>query len=43
MMAPRGTPPSLADRVRPRPDVAEPLAARDRAFFYRAFHVDEVL
>lgn len=42
MMAPRAMPPSFANRVTPRPDIADPLAARDRAFFYRAFHVDEV-
>lgn len=42
MMAPRAMPPSFADKVRPRRDIAGPLAARDRAFFYRDFHVDEV-
>lgn len=42
MMAPRSMPPAFADRVRPRPDLAGPLAARDQAFFYSAFHVDEV-
>ena len=42
MMAPRAMPPAFADRVSRRPDIADPLAARDRAFFYRAFHVDEV-
>ena len=43
MMVPRAMPPSLAGDVRPLPDVAEPLASADRAFFYRAFHIDEVL
>lgn len=43
MMAPRSMPADFADRVRPRPDISAPLAARDRAFFYSAFHVDEVL
>jgi S-adenosylmethionine-diacylglycerol 3-amino-3-carboxypropyl transferase len=43
MMAPRGLPPCCAGTVRARPDIAAPLAARDRAFFYSAFHVDEVL
>lgn len=43
MMAPRARPDSHAATVRPRPDIAKPLAARDRAFFYSAFHVDEVL
>ena len=42
MMAPRAMPPSFAGQVRPRVDIAAPLAARDRAFFYSAFHVDEV-
>ena len=42
MMAPRAMPPAFAAQVRPRPDIAAPLAARDRAFFYSAFHVDEV-
>jgi S-adenosylmethionine-diacylglycerol 3-amino-3-carboxypropyl transferase len=43
MMAPRAMPPEYAPRVQPRPDIAAPLAARDQAFFYSAFHVDEVL
>jgi S-adenosylmethionine-diacylglycerol 3-amino-3-carboxypropyl transferase len=43
MMAPRAMPPEYAPRARPRPDIAAPLAARDQAFFYSAFHVDEVL
>ena len=43
MMAPRAMPPGFAPRGRPRPDIAAPLAARDQAFFYSAFHVDEVL
>jgi S-adenosylmethionine-diacylglycerol 3-amino-3-carboxypropyl transferase len=42
MMAPRAMPPDMAGRVSPRPDIAAPLAQRDRAFFYSAFHVDEV-
>lgn len=42
MMAPRSVPPALAERVRPRPDLAEPLAARDQAFFYSRFHVVDV-
>ncbi len=42
MMAPRAMPPEYAPRVTPRPDIAAPLAARDQAFFYAAFHVDEV-
>lgn len=43
MMAPRAMPPEFADRARPRPDIAAPLALRDQAFFYSAFHVDEAL
>lgn len=43
MMAPRAMPPEYAARAQPRPDIAAPLAARDQAFFYSAFHVDEVL
>lgn len=42
MMVPRAMPDELASRVVPRPDIAARLAAIDRAFFYRAFHVDEV-
>ena len=42
MMVPRAMPPSLAGEVRPLPEVAGPLGDADRAFFYRAFHVDEV-
>jgi len=42
MMVPRAMPPSLAGEVRPLPDVAGPLGEADRAFFYRAFHLDEV-
>ena len=43
MMAPRAMLREYAPRVKPRPDIAAPLAARDQAFFYSAFHVDEVL
>lgn len=42
MMAPRSVPAALAGRVTARPDVAEPLAARDQAFFYSRFLVEEV-
>lgn len=42
MLAPRCMPASVASRVRPRPDIAAPLFARDAAWFYSAFHVDEV-
>lgn len=43
MLAPRGVAPSAADRVRPRADLAGPLHQRDRAWFYQAFHLDEVI
>lgn len=42
MMAPRAMPPAFASRVRPRPDLVDPLAARDQAFFYAALHIDDV-
>ena len=42
MLAPRSRPESLAPRVRQRRDVADPLFERDNAWFYSAFHVDEV-
>jgi len=42
MMVPRAMPSSLAGVVQPLPDVAGPLGDADRAFFYRAFHVDAV-
>jgi S-adenosylmethionine-diacylglycerol 3-amino-3-carboxypropyl transferase len=40
---PRGRPARLADRIRPRPDVADPLARADKLFFYSALRVEEVL
>lgn len=43
MLAPRARPESLAHVLRPRDDVAGPLFAKDRAFFYSAFRVEEVL
>lgn len=42
MLVPRGCPPRHADRATPLNDLAGRLFARDRAFFYSAFHVDEV-
>ena len=42
MLAPRSRPEALAARVRRRPDIADPLFERDNAWFYSAFHVDEV-
>jgi S-adenosylmethionine-diacylglycerol 3-amino-3-carboxypropyl transferase len=41
-LVPRSCPPSLRDRVTPLTDFAAELLAADRAFFYCAFHVDEV-
>jgi len=43
MLAPRRRPESLASRLRSRDDVAQPLFAQDKAFFYSAFVVEEVL
>lgn len=43
MLAPRRRPESLAHRLRPRDDLASPLFLQDRAFFYSALIVEEVL
>jgi S-adenosylmethionine-diacylglycerol 3-amino-3-carboxypropyl transferase len=43
MLVPRSRPPSLAGRLQPRPDVAALLYAQDKAFFYSALVVEEVL
>lgn len=43
MMAPRRAPAPLADRIRPRSDLEATLGPADKAFFYRAFVVEEVL
>ena len=43
MLAPRRRPESLARRLRPREDLAAPLFAQDKAFFYSAFVVEEVV
>lgn len=43
MLAPRRRPEAFAARVRERADEAEALHARDRAWFYRAFRLEEVL
>jgi S-adenosylmethionine-diacylglycerol 3-amino-3-carboxypropyl transferase len=42
MLAPRRRPEALAARLRPREDVAGPLFAQDKAFFYSALVVEEV-
>lgn len=41
MLAPRRLPEALAGRLHPLDDLAGRLHARDRAFFYRAFRVEE--
>lgn len=43
MLAPRSRPESLAGRLRPRAELAAALHRRDKAFFYSAFVVEEVL
>ena len=43
MLAPRRRPEALADRVRELEELARELHARDRAWFYQALRVDEVL
>lgn len=43
MLAPRRRPDALADRLRPLDDLAGRLHLADRAFFYSAFRVEEVL
>jgi S-adenosylmethionine-diacylglycerol 3-amino-3-carboxypropyl transferase len=42
LLAPRGIPPKEKARVRPLDHMARELHDRDRAWFYGAFHVDEV-
>jgi S-adenosylmethionine-diacylglycerol 3-amino-3-carboxypropyl transferase len=42
MLAPRSRPEALVARLRPRPDVSQPLHEMDKAFFYSAFVVEEV-
>jgi S-adenosylmethionine-diacylglycerol 3-amino-3-carboxypropyl transferase len=41
-LVPRGRPEELAARVQPLADLSRDLFERDLAFFYGAFHVDEV-
>ncbi len=43
MMAPRRVPAAFADRVRTRSDLEIELGARDKAFFYSALVIEEVL
>jgi S-adenosylmethionine-diacylglycerol 3-amino-3-carboxypropyl transferase len=42
MLAPRSRPAGFAARVESRRELADPLFQRDNAWFYSAFHVDEV-
>ena len=43
LFVPRESPASLRDRIRPLDRLSRALWRRDRAWFYSAFHVDEVL
>lgn len=43
LLAPRHAPEGLDDRVQPLASLAVQLHARDRAWFYGAFHVDRVM
>jgi S-adenosylmethionine-diacylglycerol 3-amino-3-carboxypropyl transferase len=43
MMVPRSRPDSLRDRLSPSKEEAAALFARDRAFFYRAFVIEDIL
>lgn len=43
MLAPRSRPASLAGRLRPLPETAATLHREDKAFFYSAYVLDEVL
>jgi S-adenosylmethionine-diacylglycerol 3-amino-3-carboxypropyl transferase len=43
MMVPRSRPESLRDRLSPQPQEAASLFAKDKAFFYRAFVIEEIL
>ena len=43
LFVPRESPESLRDRIQPLPRLSRALWRRDRAWFYSAFHVDEVL
>jgi S-adenosylmethionine-diacylglycerol 3-amino-3-carboxypropyl transferase len=43
MLVPRSRPESLAGRLRPLPELARRLHGQDKAFFYSAFVVEEVV
>jgi len=40
---PRSSPQTLRSKLRLREEIAHPLWKRDRSFFYRAFHLEEVV
>ena len=42
-LVPRSCPTELLDRIRPQKEFAHKLFARDRAFFYCSFEIDEVV
>lgn len=43
MLVPRQRPKSLSDQVKPLLDLSKDLHRRDKAWFYQAFHIDEVM
>jgi len=43
MLAPRSRPDSMADRLKPLNELSSALHAQDKAFFYSAFVVEEIL
>ena len=43
MLVPRSRPDALADRLRPRSELAAALHDRDRAFFYSALVIEEIV
>lgn len=43
MLAPRSRPDSMADQLNPLTELAQSLYAQDKAFFYSAFIVEEIL
>jgi S-adenosylmethionine-diacylglycerol 3-amino-3-carboxypropyl transferase len=43
LLVPRSRPGALADRLRPRQDLADALHARDKTFFYSGFIIEEIL
>ena len=43
LLVDRRCPESLADVLKPNEDEAKALWEKDRAFFYSAFHLDEII